>query len=264
MKLTATPDESSTLLKVVSIRNNAETVIAGVDAGQAFAYTLSSVSDTLKAYFGNPDMIIGETMSVSGHTNGQNIVIDVPETAVLDFENVVIDNAAPKTTVKANSEVIIRLSGANNLGTLLNEGTTILQSEDENASLIADIENNGIFSDETGMITSVSGPAALEIEPLSDYTIEEGETVTLSVTVYAEENSNLDFQWLRKEGNEWVEIIPTRSIEVSSTLEVREAGLYRCLITNTVDGVMTVLNAYSEAEIAPAYERNIRISPKNR
>ena len=254
LKLTATPDESSTLLKVVSIRNNAETVIAGVDAGQAFAYTLSSVSDTLKAYFGNPDMIIEEAMLVSGHTNGQNIVIDVPETAVLDFENVVIDNVAPKTTVKANSEVIIRLSGANNLGTLLNEGTTILQSEDESASLIADIENNGIFSDETGMITSVSGPAALEIEPLSDYTIEEGETVTLSVTVYAEENSNLDFQWLRKEGNEWVEIIPTRSIEVSSTLEVREAGLYRCLITNTVDGVMTVLNAYSEVEIAPAYE----------
>jgi hypothetical protein len=254
LKLTATPDEGSTLLKVVSIRNNAETVIAGVDAGQAFAYTLSSVSDTLKAYFGNPDMIIEEAMTVSGHTNGQNIVIDVPETAVLDFENVVIDNAAPKTTVKANSEVIIRLSGANNLGTLLNEGTTILQSEDESASLIADIENNGIFSDETGMITSVSGPAALEIEPLSDYTIEEGETVTLSVTVYAEENSNLDFQWLRKEGNEWIEIIPTRSIEVSSTLEVREAGLYRCLITNTVDGVMTVLNAYSEVEIAPAYE----------
>ena len=254
LKLTATPDEGSTLLKVVSIRNNAETVIAGVDAGQAFAYTLSSVSDTLKAYFGNPDMIIEEAMTVSGHTNGQNIVIDVPETAVLDFENVVIDNAAPKTTVKANSEVIIRLSGANNLGTLLNEGTTILQSEDESASLIADIENNGIFSDETGMITTVSGPAALEIEPLSDYTIEEGETVTLSVTVYAEENSNLDFQWLRKEGNEWVEIIPTRSIEVSSTLEVREAGLYRCLITNTVDGVMTVLNAYSEVEIAPAYE----------
>ena len=254
LKLTATPDEGSTLLKVVSIRNNAETVIAGVDAGQAFAYTLSSVSDTLKAYFGNPDMIIEEAMTVSGHTNGQNIVIDVPETAVLDFENVVIDNAAPKTTVKANSEVIIRLSGANNLGTLLNEGTTILQSEDESASLIADIENNGIFSDETGMITTVSGLAALEIEPPSDYTIEEGETVTLSVTVYAEENSNLDFQWLRKEGNEWVEIIPTRSIEVSSTLEVREAGLYRCLITNTVDGVMTVLNAYSEVEIAPAYE----------
>lgn len=254
LKLTATPDEGSTLLKVVSIRNNAETVIAGVDAGQAFAYTLSSVSDTLKAYFGNPDMIIGEAMTVSGNTNGQNIVIDVPITAVLDFENVVIDNAAPKTTVKANSEVIIRLSGANNLGTLFNEGTTILQSEDESASLIADIENNGIFSDETGMITSVSGPAALEIEPLSDYTIEEGETVTLSVTVYAEENSNLDFQWLRKEGNKWVEIIPTRSIEVSSTLEVREAGLYRCLITNTVDGVMTVLNAYSEVEIAPAYE----------
>lgn len=254
LKLTATPDEGSTLLKVVSIRNNAETVIAGVDAGQAFAYTLSSVSDTLKAYFGNPDMIIEEAMTVSGHTNGQNIVIDVPETAVLDFDNVVIDNAAPKTTVKANSEVIIRLSGANNLGTLFNEGTTILQSEDESASLIADIENNGIFSDETGMITTVSGPAALEIEPLSDYTIEEGETVTLSVTVYAEENSNLDFQWLRKEGNEWVEIIPTRSIEVSSTLEVREAGLYRCLITNTVDGVMTVLNAYSEVEIAPAYE----------
>lgn len=254
LKLTATPNEGSTLLKVVSIRNNAETVIAGVDAGQAFAYTLSSVSDTLKAYFGNPDMIIEEAMTVSGHTNGQNIVIDVPETAVLDFENVVIDNAAPKTTVKANSEVIIRLSGANNLGTLLNEGTTILQSEDESASLIADIENNGIFSDETGMITTVSGLAALEIEPLSDYTIEEGETVTLSVTVYAEENSNLDFQWLRKEGYEWVEIIPTRSIEVSSTLEIREAGLYRCLITNTVDGIMTVLNAYSEVEIAPAYE----------
>ncbi|MDD6767215.1 MAG: DUF6383 domain-containing protein, partial [bacterium] len=108
------------------------------------------------------------------------------------------------------------------------------------------IDNEGIFMDNTGMITHVSGPATLEFSmPLlaqSSYT--QGETHSLTVKArIAAEWVKIIFKWQKKQSDGWEEVkseeiepfsLRSDGHELTSTydLPLNESGTYRCVVTN--------------------------------
>ena len=101
--------------------------------------------------------------------------------------------------------------------------------------------------DNTGMITQVSGSAALELSMTlpaqSSYTQEETHSLTVKARIAAEW-VKIIFKWQKKQSDGWVEVksevIESSSlrsdglIELTSTydLPLNESGTYRCVVTN--------------------------------
>ena len=176
-------------------------------------------------------------------------------------------STAQSVTIAETSNIEITLDGNNNLGKVLNQGSTRLLLG-ENTLLDALVENEGVFIDETGLLDAVSVPAGLTIaqRPEKSPRIEIGSSTLLKVEASAEGEANLSYIWEKfdSENNSWKQVKPevqrTKALsslrsDVLSTnedtqLEVSEAGKYRCLVSNTVNAVNSTLTAYSEVSIA--------------
>ena len=174
---------------------------------------------------------------------------------------------SPGITITETSNIEITLDGNNNLGKVLNQGSTRLLPG-ENTLLDALVENEGVFIDETGLLDAVTGPAGLTIaqRPEKAPRIEMGSSMLLKVEASAEGEANLSYIWEKfdSENNSWKQVKPevqrTKALsslrsDVLSTnedtqLEVSEVGKYRCLVSNTVNAVTSTLTAYSEVSIA--------------
>ena len=205
-------------------------------------------------------------------TRVKSLKIDTEDGKVtgITFKSLIVgsgSSTSQSVTVAETSNIEITLDGNNNLGKVLNQGSTRLLPG-ENTLLDALVENEGIFIDETGLLDAVTGPAGLTIaqRPEKAPRIEMGFSTLLKVEASAEEEANLSYIWEKfdSENNSWKQVKPevqrTKALsslrsDVLSTnedaqLEVSEAGKYRCLVSNTVNAVNSTLTAYSEVSIA--------------
>ena len=257
-KITATPAEGSELVKVVHIQNGKETELPNIQPGVEFAYNIV-VADTLKAYFKeteiepepDPDIIATDSLLVPSLVNGKDLVVDATSTDSLDLN--ISGIAVPSLTVSQQSNVVLVLSGTNDLGTVTNKGTLVVKEVSGQVDVV--IENEGKFIDETGTITEVSGSAGMKVTPMNNQTVEEGETVTLTAEVEA--SGDVSFQWQKFVENAWVNIKSTPNIQTRTLLRsmqtkkdqlvvsAEDAGQYRCIITCTNGTVSTTLTTFA-------------------
>ena len=257
--LTATPAEGYELDRVVKILDGKEKDTLNMKAGEPLAYNVV-VADTLKAYFKpieiipepEPEVITTDSVLTATQVNGKDLVVDNDKEEYLELKASGI--AVPSLTINAGSSAVLELSGTNDLGTVTNNGTLIVQNV--NGSLNAAIQNNGTFTDYTGKVTEVEGYASLSIEPITD-NANDGETVTLVATAIAD--GTVSFQWQRQEDDgSWTNIeqteLMTRAMMLRAASEqtdelivpLSEAGWYRCLITYKKGNTSTTLVAYAE------------------
>ena len=205
-------------------------------------------------------------------TRVKSLKIDTEDGKVtgITFKSLIVgsgSSTSQSVTIAETSNIEITLDGNNNLGKVLNQGSTRLLLG-ENTLLDALVENEGVFIDETGLLDAVTGPAGLTIaqRPEKAPRIEIGSSTLLKVEASAEGEANLSYIWEKfdSENNSWKQVKPevqrTKALsslrsDVLSTnedtqLEVSEAGKYRCLVSNTVNAVNSTLTAYSEVSIA--------------
>ena len=158
-------------------------------------------------------------------------------------------NVTSKTTIiDQSAERTLTLSGEIDLGTLINNGTVTLVS-DENLAMPESIEviNKGTFEDETGFVRKVldeNNNMLLSVEENeSAYVLEEGKSIILTAKASSEyDNAEFDFSWQKQENGEWVELEQkTRVKTETDQITVSEAGEYRCIITVTYSGTSTTL-----------------------
>lgn len=260
VKLVANPAENYELEKVVKVSGEKETPLdVEFIPGEEVNYNVA-VSDTLKAYFKlieiipepEPEVITTDSVLTATQVNGKDLVVDNDKEEYLELEASGIDVSS--LTINAGSSAVLELSGTNDLGTVTNNGTLIVQNV--NGSLNAAIQNNGTFTDYTGKVTEVEGNASLSIEPITD-NANDGETVTLVATAIAD--GTVSFQWQRQEDDgSWTNIeqteLMTRAMMLRAASEqtdelivpLSEAGWYRCLITYKKGNTSTTLVAYAE------------------
>ena len=209
-------------------------------------------------------------------TNVEVGKVDIVGSSESDTINVSLNGVTtPTTTVAAGTSTVLTLSGENSLGEVTNEGTLVIQAT-EGATLAegTTITNEGTLRDETGLVTSVEGSAALSIEPIADATVQEGETVTLTATANVEVNVTVTFQWQRLVDGVWTDVpeaeqaaMLLRSAETAPqtdqlVVSAADAGQYRCLITReetTGEGeeaktVSTTLAAYTTVTVSEPVE----------
>ena len=205
-------------------------------------------------------------------TRVKSLKIDTEDGKVtgITFKSLIVgsgSSTSQSVTIAETSNIEITLDGNNNLGKVLNQGSTRLLPG-ENTLLDALVENEGVFIDETGLLDAITGPAGLTIaqRPEKAPRIEIGSSTLLKVEASAEGEANLSYIWEKfdSENNSWKQVKPevqrTKALsslrsDVLSTnedtqLEVSEAGKYRCLVSNTVNAVNSTLTAYSEVSIA--------------
>lgn len=205
-------------------------------------------------------------------TRVKSLKIDTEDGKVtgITFKSLIVgsgSSTSQSVTIAETSNIEITLDGNNNLGKVLNQGSTRLLPG-ENTLLDALVENEGVFIDETGLLDAVTGPAGLTIaqRPEKAPRIEIGSSTLLKVEASAEGEANLSYIWEKfdSENNSWKQVKPevqrTKALsslrsDLLSTnedtqLEVSEAGKYRCLVSNTVNAVNSTLTAYSEVSIA--------------
>lgn len=160
------------------------------------------------------------------------------------------------TFVTQNTHIILELLGDNSLGRLVNDGIIQLIGLMDATLSNTSILNNGVFTDETGLVTMVEGAAGLDISAPTDQEVPAGQSVMLTASTEVGSAYSLTFTWeqLQPDGN-WIAIgmpntiTPNRSglrvigNTVSDPLTVRsdEAGTYRCVINNKVGNVSTTL-----------------------
>ena len=127
-----------------------------------------------------------------------------------------------------------------------NSGELVLDESLKLSSVPQSIDNEGIFMDNTGMITQVSGSAALELSMTlpaqSSYTQEETHSLTVKARIAAEW-VKIIFKWQKKQSDGWEEVkseeiepfsLRSDGHELTSTydLPLDESGTYRCVVTN--------------------------------
>ena len=222
---------------------------------------IEAMAGTYTAYFipipVEPDTIVIDSDStlIPEEVKDQNLVINggrEDEYISLTMSEITV----PSLTVKENSHAIFTVSGTNNWGSVINDGTMIIQAEGENSKIVvSSITNNGVFSDETGTITKVAGNASLTVIPMNNQTVDEGETVTLTAEVEA--SGDVSFQWQKFVENAWVNIKSTPDIQTRTLLRsmqtkkdqlvvsAEDAGQYRCIITCTNGTVSTTLTTFA-------------------
>lgn len=160
------------------------------------------------------------------------------------------------TTIMQTSNILINLLGSNSFGTWINNGTVKLTGNTNATLRNTTVNNNGIFTDETGLVTQVEGAAGLDISAPTDQEVLSGQSVTLIASTEVSSTYSLTFTWQQLQPDRsWIAIglpntiTPNRSglrvigNTVSDPLTVRsdEAGTYRCVINNKVGNVSTTL-----------------------
>ncbi len=259
--ITATPGEGAELVKVVQVKGDEEIELPNIKAGEPFEYNVV-VTDTLKAYFKTTTLVVDQETTINGEdlTDIENIVIEAngqaetPTTVIFDGVKIT-DPKTGTTTIEKEANVILEISGQNSLGEIINHGTLIINPFYGFLDYRG-VENNGQFTDYSSAIRSVTGTAALEITPLENKEVQEGESVTLTTT--ADAGGEVSFVWEKYENDTWIQVKPQveeiatkatlRSTSKSDELKVSslECGSYRCLISYENGTAKTTLTTYAD------------------
>lgn len=302
--VTPKPDKGATLVDVVSVVKNLEGGVERLDsipqtaikANEEYQF-LAKESIELVARFRLDTLYIENDTTVLGGSDETTLVdnmeISAPGAdgtpAVVEIGNVIIrpEEGEAKTTITEDANVILKLSGTNNLGTLTNNGHVTIEKMDDNADVeLSDVVNNGTLVDNTGMITEVSDGVGNELLSITNGTpggceVTEGETASLSATASVPEGASVTFEWQLKDGNGWTNVrsesypketrsIPvaqlragegTTAVDYTDKLDVKQDAegiyIYRCLVTHcspddATSPVSTTLSTYNTVIVSDA------------
>ena len=216
----------------------------------------------------------GEEETLEGAVDAIEIGSDEGGSSSSDTSKVVLNGVTtPEITVKEEAKAVLTLSGTNNLGTVTNQGTLIIEVDEESSevpvSLTVSITNNGVLTDYTGQVTNVEGEASLQINKIGEQEIDPDASVTLTATAVIAEGATVTFQWqwFNVNTNNWVDVpndeasaqaaamlrAATTTKENYLEVSAADAGNYRCLVTSvaTVDGkdVSTTLTTYATVSV---------------
>ena len=264
LRLTLSAQEHYRLPATIQVKQNGEAL-----STEAYTYNPTSGEVVIPSVQGPVEItaqaifVINETeKEVEGTISAIHVETDGSASLTLQSLNTnlmeISSNSDAQLMVATNSQI----QSLNNSGKvkLESEGDAALelQSIDNSGELVLDeslklsavpqsIDNEGIFMDNTGMITQVSGSAALELSMTlpaqSSYTQEETHSLTVGARI-ATEWVKIIFTWQKKQSDGWVEVkseeiepSSLRSdglIELTSTydLPLNESGTYRCVVTN--------------------------------
>lgn len=284
--VTPKPGKGATLVDVVKVVKKLEEGVEKLDsipqedikANEDFSF-LAQESIELVARFRLDTLYIEKDTTVLGGSDEITSVdkveisasgLDGNQPAVVEIGNVTVqpkeeggDGETPeaKTTITEKANVILKLSGTNNLGTLTNNGSVTIEKGDNAAevSLAARVINTGTLIDNTGLITEVLGKDETPLlsvlkEEDADKNITPGETASLSAKATVPAGATVTFQWQRGNAGTWTDIgQPTAYPEQTPVVT-------RAMKLDTEPEAVTYTNSYSEALNAPGtYEYRCRI-----
>lgn len=293
LTLTATPKDGWILSRLTSrtatdITEEKDLVITEASSGSTilpegctFSYTLEE-NMVLRAYFEEKPVVPVDTVKVE---RGDTLIGGLIPTSMerleiigatgsdsttITLSNVTVGNTFPGTeavtSVAEGTNAILELKGTVTLDKVLNRGTLVIRNtEDGKAKLTVNaVDNKGIFKDETGLILSVGGDAALALIPLGNSEVKEGESLELRAEVIPGIAYRLTFLWERLVNGTWTKASEpevktpedlrsslrdattlSSSLRISST----EAGTYRCTITNEVGEIRTTLQTLARVTV---------------
>ncbi len=282
-------------VKVPFVKENEEYMNTGLDLAlvdQTYSFTLTGKKATVSdlAYISFGLYHENRTIPIVGRTHANlslssSLVIEEAgsevEDEVLD-EITIADNPAGSsdtldvklsgvTTRKLTvaTEVITKLdlSGTNNLGEVINNGTLIFKTtiDTEVALTYKNIVNHGIFVDSTGLVNEVEGTAALTIQGIRQQ-VGVGSTIALTATaIPGEDYVSVIFIWQMFVNGEWITLDTNQKVVSKAasflraikpltdtyTVNAEDAGLYRCVVTNKAsEGISTTLVSTTEVRAA--------------
>ncbi|CAK7067694.1 MAG: hypothetical protein PARBB_03234 [Parabacteroides distasonis] len=224
-------------------------------------------------------LVINETGSKMENETLSKITIAENTTAPTDTLDVTLsDVTTGKLTINAEAITKVEISGTNDLGEVINEGTLILNAvADAEVNLTyTTVVNNGVFVDNTGAVTEVEGKAGLAIEEIRQQA-SAGFTITLTAKATPGEGYiAVVFTWQMWVKGEWV-TLETNSKAVTKatsflraatpltdtyTVNAEDEGLYRCVVTNKAgDGLSTTLVSTTEVKSASDPDPGIDPTP---
>lgn len=280
------PGKGATLVNVVKVMKRLEEGVEKLDsipqaeikANEEFLF-LAQESIELVArfrldtlYIENDTTILGGSdeitsvdkveISASGSNGNQPAVVEIGNVTVKpkgDGGSGEIPEA--RTTITKDANVILKLSGTNDLGTLTNNGNVIIEKGDNAAEVLftTKVINTGTLIDNTGLITEVLGEDETPLlsvlkEEKADKNITSGETASLNAKVTVPADATVTFQWQRTNDGIWTDI------GEPITYPERTPVVTRSMRLNTKPEVVTYMNNYSEVLNAPGtYEYRCRI-----
>ena len=199
-----------------------------------------------------------ETVVVAAGTSAEQLTIDnatVSSALTLNesIGEIVLKAATIKdVTLISGKETKITLQSGNTIEKITNAGTLTLQNAEAtptvttqsmaigtraalaNNGAVGAVENNGVFTDMTATIVTVTGAADLSItsQPTSKSTT--GNEVTLSVS--AESNGNLSYQWQAYSASGWGNVSSSTDKALKITKTANGTTQYRCEVKSTKKG----------------------------
>ncbi|KKB45854.1 hypothetical protein HMPREF1212_05010 [Parabacteroides sp. HGS0025] len=199
-----------------------------------------------------------ETVIVAAGTSAKQLTIDnatVSSALTLNesIGEIVLKAATIKdVTLISGKETKITLQSGNTIEKITNAGTLTLQNGEAtpavatqsmaigtraalaNNGAVGAVENNGVFTDMTATIVTVTGAADLSItsQPTSKSTT--GNEVTLSVS--AESNGNLSYQWQAYSASGWGNVSSSTDKALKITKTANGTTQYRCEVKSTNKG----------------------------
>ncbi len=192
-------------------------------------------------------------ISASGSEENKPAVVEIGNVTVQSKEDGG-DGETPegKTTITEDANVILKLSGTNDLGTLTNNGCVTIEKGDNAAevSLAAKVINTGTLIDNTGLITEVLGEDEIPLlsvlkEEEADKNITSGEIASLSAKATVPADATVTFQWQRGSAGTWTDI------GESTTCPERTPVVMRAMKLDAEPEAVSYTNNYSEALNAP-------------
>lgn len=311
--VTPKPGKGATLVDVVKVMKRLDEGVekqdsipqAEIKANEEFSF-LAQESIELVARFRLDTLYIENDTTVLGGSDEITSVDKVEisasgsegnKPAVVEIGNVTVqpkeeggDGETPeaKTTITEEANVILKLSGTNDLGTLTNNGNVTIEKSDNAAevSLTVKVINNGTLIDNTGLITEVLNEDETPLlsvlkEGEADKNITSGETTSFSAKATVPADATVTFQWQRRNAGTWTDIgeptaypeqtpVVTRAMKLdtepeavsytnnySETLNAPGTYEYRCRIKREVTGgatVSTTLSVYGTVTVEPKTE----------
>ncbi|RHU25298.1 hypothetical protein DXD68_15290 [Parabacteroides sp. TM07-1AC] len=192
-------------------------------------------------------------ISASGSEENKPAVVEIGNVTVQSKEDGG-DGETPegKTTITEDANVILKLSGTNDLGTLTNNGCVTIEKGDNAAevSLAAKVINTGTLIDNTGLITEVLGEDEIPLlsvlkEEEADKNITSGEIASLSAKATVPADATVTFQWQRGSAGTWTDI------GESTTCPEQIPVVMRAMTLDAEPEAVSYTNNYSEALNAP-------------
>ena len=263
LRLTLSAQEHYRLPATIQVKQNDEAL-----STEAYTYNSTSGEVVIPSVQGPVEItaqaifVINESeKEVEGTISAIHVETDGSASLTLQSLNTnlmeISSNSDAQLMVATNSQIqSLKNSGKVKLESV-GDAALELQSIDNSGELVLDeslkltsvpqpIDNEGIFMDNTGMITQVSGSAALELSMTlpaqSSYTQEETHSLTVGARI-ATEWVKIIFKWQKKQSDGWVEVkseeiepfsLRSDGHELTSTydLPLNESGTYRCVVTN--------------------------------